>query len=104
MCDIVVNDVFDELREENNRLSDDLSFEKKLNQILEKIKTLAIILKNNCICSDNIEVFRQLNDLEIDYKLVKANRIGQHGQQASKGILENALLFERLNTRVKGQT
>ena len=72
MSEIVVNDVFDELREENQRLKNELLFEKDLNGILENIKNYAFILKNNCNCSENIEVFKKLNDFEIDYKILKS--------------------------------
>ena len=93
----MVNDVFDDLREENHRLYDDLSFEKNLNQILEKIKTLSFVLKNNCICSENIEVFRQLNDLEIDYKLLKAKR---NNDQKSRS--HSTPLYDRLSSALNG--
>ena len=74
MCEILVNDIFDELKEENQRLANDLSFERDLNKILENIKNVSLILKNNCICSENIEVFKKLNDFEIDYKILKSKQ------------------------------
>ena len=74
MCEILVNDIFDELKTENNRLNEELTFERDLNKVLENIKNYSIILKNNCICLENIEVFKKLNDLEIDYKLLKSKR------------------------------
>ena len=74
MCDLLVNEIFDELREDNQRLKNELSFERDLNKILEKIKTFSIIMKSNCICSENIEYFKKINDLEIDYKILKSKQ------------------------------
>ena len=91
MCDIIVNDIFDDLKDENRRLFEDLQFERSLNKILEQIKTLSIVLKDNCICTENIEVFRQLNDLEIDYKLIKAKR-----NDDQRNRFQRPTLYEKL--------
>ena len=68
---ILVNDIFDELREENNRLINELCFEKNINNILENFRNYSLIIRNNCKCDQNIDIFDKLNQLEIEYKNVK---------------------------------
>ena len=66
-CSIDINDILDELKEEINRLSNDLSFERKLNSILDNIRSFSLILVNYDKDHQNSDLFNKFMELNAVY-------------------------------------
>ncbi|CAG2115718.1 unnamed protein product, partial [Medioppia subpectinata] len=64
----------DELREENQRLRKELSFERQLSECLAKIRQNSLDLINNCKCNQNIDIFHDLIKYEKRYHSLKGNQ------------------------------
>ena len=60
MCEILINDLVDELSEENKRLLNELSFERRLNEVLMSFRNNALVLVLNCKCHQNSDLFDEL--------------------------------------------
>ena len=73
-CSVVINDVLDQLKEENRRLSSDLSFERKLNAVLDNIRNYSQIIINDCKCKQNQIDFKRYNDFNKIYIQLKASK------------------------------
>jgi len=67
---IEVNDVFEELKEENNRLSKQLLFAEKCFELFEKFRNCLNSYNNNCKCITNSNNKLIYNYLENEYKSV----------------------------------
>jgi hypothetical protein len=67
---IDVNDLFEELREENNTLLKQLLFAQKCQKLLEKYRNNLNNICINCKCDQNFENKLIFNDLETEYKSV----------------------------------
>src|SRR5882672_9505240 len=68
MCEILINDLVEELSEENKRLLNELSFERQLNEMLENLRKYSLDLKTNCFCDQNKKTFDLLDQLDTRYK------------------------------------
>ena len=64
----------DNLKLKVKRLLNDISFEKRVNSVLDDIRNYAIILANNCKCDQNLVHLNKFNDLNIIYTEMKASR------------------------------
>jgi hypothetical protein len=74
MCEksvkIEINDLFDELKEQNKRLLNELSFHEKCVQLLQSYRNCLNSFNTDCNCDQNIKNKFILNDLEIKYNSV----------------------------------
>ena len=68
------SDIFNGLREENQKLYEDLSFEQNLNNILENIRNNSLILIENCKCITNIKTIKVIKHLNTIYTDLKTNQ------------------------------
>jgi hypothetical protein len=67
---IEINDLFDELKKENKRLLNELSFHEKCVQLLQSYRNCLNTFYNNCICDQNIKNKSIFNDLQIKYNYI----------------------------------
>ena len=58
-----INHFMEELNKEINKLSNDLNYEKCLNEMLENMRKQTLLLINNCKCNQNKQSINKLNDL-----------------------------------------
>jgi hypothetical protein len=65
-----INDLFDDLKEQNKTLLNELSFLEKCVQLLQSYRNCLNTFYNNCICDQNIKNKFISNDLEIKYNSV----------------------------------
>jgi hypothetical protein len=65
-----INDLFDELKEQNKTLLNELSFHEKCVQLLQSYRNCLNSFYNNCICDQNIRNKFIANDLQIKYNSV----------------------------------
>jgi hypothetical protein len=99
MCEksvkIEINDLFDELKEQNKRLLNELSFHEKCVQLLQSYRNCLNSFNTDCNCDQNIKNKFILNDLEIKYNSV-FNR--------NKGFVEeiNDKMNDKSNEKTKG--
>ena len=70
MAYIQINDVFDELREEVNRLSKENEI---IFRLLEKYRNFLINIQNICICNQNTNYNNLVKSFENEYKSVVQN-------------------------------
>lgn len=68
---IEAEDVFEELKQENRRLLNELIFAEKCINLLEKFRTNLKSFNNNCKCDETIEYKLSFNELETKYKFIK---------------------------------
>ena len=71
MSELMINEDLNELRDENNRLLNELTFERNLNNILENIKNNSLILIEKCKCLSNknvVKIIKQFNTIYTDLK------------------------------------
>ena len=71
MCEQSESGLICQLTEDNKKLSEELKFERKLNNILENIRNNSLILIQNCECIANqntIKSIKQLNTIYTDLK------------------------------------
>ena len=66
-CSVVVKDVFNELKAENNRLLSDLCFEKRLNTVLQNMRNFSLKLINDCKCQQNCELLAKFNEFNDNF-------------------------------------
>ena len=66
---IIINDIFDQLKHENNRLLNELLFAQKNIQLLENFRDFSLKFSSKCICDQNIDYEKQLNGLENNYQI-----------------------------------
>jgi len=67
---IEINDLFDELKEQNKILLNELSFHEKCVQLLQSYRNCLNSFHNNCICDQNIKNKSIFNDLQIKYNYI----------------------------------
>jgi hypothetical protein len=67
---IEINDLFDELKEQNKTLLNELSFHEKCVQLLQSYRNCLNSFHNNCICDQNIKNESIFNDLQIKYNYI----------------------------------
>jgi hypothetical protein len=70
---ISVNDLFNELKEENNRLLDELLYAKKCVKLLENYRNFAKNFLNKCECNLKIDNKIKLIELENEFQLIFNN-------------------------------
>jgi len=75
LSQVFINDLFDELKEENNRLLNQLLFAQKCIKLFENYRNFLNSFCNNCKCDQNIRNKLTFNDLENQYKSVFNNQI-----------------------------
>ena len=71
---IPIEQTFDDLKDENNRLINDLCFDRNLIEILENIKNYSLVLINNCKCLSNEDISQRIKQLYVDYEDVRSRR------------------------------
>ncbi|CAG2120229.1 unnamed protein product, partial [Medioppia subpectinata] len=85
---MLVNDILDALRTENQRLVadlkvlsednerflQDLCLERQLNHVLDNYKNYSLILIQRCKCDINADIISKLNQFNDEYKCLKHNR------------------------------
>jgi hypothetical protein len=67
MSQILINDIFDELKQQNNRLKNELLLAQKCVHLLEKYRNCLISFSNNCKCNENINNKLVFHSLEKDF-------------------------------------
>jgi hypothetical protein len=70
---IEIRDLFDEMKDENNRLLAQIDFLNKCFLLFEKYRNYLKVLSNNCKCDQNIENEVLFNNLENEYKSLVIN-------------------------------
>ena len=65
-----VKDLFEELKDENNRLLNELKLTENLFNLFENYRKLLIEFTINCKCIQNIESNQVFSELELQYKRV----------------------------------
>jgi hypothetical protein len=70
ICKILINDIFDELKEENKRLLNDLSLAQKRIKLFEKYRNCLNSFDNNCNCDQNIGNKLLFKNLEKEFECV----------------------------------
>jgi hypothetical protein len=70
MSQISINDILDELKEENKRLSNELLFAQKCIKLLEKYRNCLKSFNNNCNCDQNINNKLFFKNLEKEFEYV----------------------------------
>jgi len=81
---LTVNDLFDELREENDRLLSQLIDAEKCIKLLDKYRNY---LNTVCKCNENIENQLTLNDLENQYKSLPIHK-NQFKTELSQQVID----------------
>jgi hypothetical protein len=70
MSDLVINDLFEELSEENNRLLNELLFAKKCIELLKSYRNYLNVFSNECNCNPIINNKLVLNAFENSFKFL----------------------------------
>src|SRR5882757_5714980 len=70
MCEIVINELLDELRAENDRLLRELRFSSKCNAFLHKYRKCLLDFNNHCVCHQKTDNYVVLEALESQYKTI----------------------------------
>jgi hypothetical protein len=69
-----INDLFNEMKDENNRLLSQLLWAQKCIKVLQSYRNYLIVLSNSGECDKHLEIKSKFNDLEIDYKLIESHK------------------------------
>jgi hypothetical protein len=69
-----IKDLFNEMKDENNRLLSQLLLAQKCIKVLESYRNYLIFLSNSCECDKHLKIKSKFNDLEIDYKLIESQK------------------------------
>ena len=65
------NQTMDELSAENERLLNELQFERQMTECLVNIREKSLVLINNCKCNQNIDLFHDLLKFEKQFHSLK---------------------------------
>ena len=97
MSEIIINDLFVELKEENNRLLNELLLTQKCVHLLEKYRNCLISFSNNCKCHQNINNKNIINLLENEYKSVFNNneKQSENNIKSSENVKKNKRKYVR---------
>ncbi len=84
------NDLFEELREENKRLSNELLFAQKCIQLLKSYRNSLISFTNDCNCNQNYKSKQFLfNLLEDEYKCLFKSEINFDDSIETLSVVDN---------------
>ena len=67
---IELNDVMECLKDQNNKLLNQLSFAQKCMKLFEDYRKCLIGFASECVCEDNVDNQITFNRLELNYKLI----------------------------------
>ncbi|CAG2107934.1 unnamed protein product [Medioppia subpectinata] len=68
----------DNLNAINQKLLNELTFERQLNQILDVFRDYSLLLINGCKCDINREIVHKLNQLSDDYACLRSGKVEEH--------------------------
>ncbi|XP_054161552.1 GATA zinc finger domain-containing protein 14-like isoform X2 [Oppia nitens] len=79
MCDhqttmITADDNYDELNDENQRLTQELSYERRLNGLLVEMKNYCLLVRAQCKCSVNTDIWPKIVALNDNYNAMNRSR------------------------------
>ena len=92
MCEIVVNDLMEELVEENKRLLSELKSNENCFRLLENYRNFSLNLSNNCKCNPIINNKYLIKLMEIKYKSLK---------ESIEGLVHKKEIIKEHNYAVK---
>src|SRR6185437_6718095 len=67
MCEILINDLVEELSEENKRLLNVIQIERQFVCILDNIRNNALVLIQNCKCDENQHLIQTIHTFNHNY-------------------------------------
>ncbi|CAG2172666.1 unnamed protein product [Oppiella nova] len=98
MCELLVNDLLDELSAENRRLLSELQFVSKLCQMLDQMRDKCKVLAQNCKCHTNRQLIHELLVIENDVQCIEQahiSPIGVNGHEVNATIVKDRLSVDR---------
>ena len=73
MCEILINDLVEELSEENTRLLNVIQIERQFVCILDNIRNNALVLIQNCKCDENQHLIQTIHTFNHNYNQFKSS-------------------------------
>ncbi|CAG2162295.1 unnamed protein product [Oppiella nova] len=98
MCELLVNDLLDELSAENRRLLSELQFVSKLCQMLDQMRDKCKVLAQNCKCHTNRQLIHELLVIENDVQCIEQAHItpiGVNGHEVNATVVKGRLSVDR---------